>query len=70
MPGGAGDQARRASTGARRLATRTEVAAYLQVPMRTSYAWRYHVSADPDAPHNKIGVALQEAGLDPRQTGR
>jgi ABC-2 type transport system ATP-binding protein len=28
------------------------------------------VSADPDAARRRIGVALQEAGLDPRQTGR
>jgi ABC-2 type transport system ATP-binding protein len=28
------------------------------------------VSADPDAVRRGIGVALQEAGLDPRQTGR
>ena len=28
------------------------------------------VTADPDAARNRIGVALQEAGLDPRQTGR
>jgi len=28
------------------------------------------VTKDPDAARNKIGVALQEAGLDPRQTGR
>jgi ABC-2 type transport system ATP-binding protein len=28
------------------------------------------VDADPDATRQKIGVALQEAGLDPRQTGR
>jgi ABC-2 type transport system ATP-binding protein len=28
------------------------------------------VAADPDAARKKIGVALQEAGLDPRQTGR
>jgi ABC-2 type transport system ATP-binding protein len=28
------------------------------------------VAADPDAVRAKIGVALQEAGLDPRQTGR
>ena len=28
------------------------------------------VSADPDAVRRSIGVALQEAGLDPRQTGR
>jgi ABC-2 type transport system ATP-binding protein len=28
------------------------------------------VAGDPDAVRRKIGVALQEAGLDPRQTGR
>ncbi|WP_410959379.1 ATP-binding cassette domain-containing protein, partial [Salmonella sp. SAL4433] len=28
------------------------------------------VVADPDAVRRRIGVALQEAGLDPRQTGR
>jgi ABC-2 type transport system ATP-binding protein len=28
------------------------------------------VTRDPDAARHKIGVALQEAGLDPRQTGR
>jgi ABC-2 type transport system ATP-binding protein len=28
------------------------------------------VTADPDAVRQQIGVALQEAGLDPRQTGR
>jgi ABC-2 type transport system ATP-binding protein len=28
------------------------------------------VAADPDAVRQRIGVALQEAGLDPRQTGR
>ncbi len=28
------------------------------------------VAADPDLARRKIGVALQEAGLDPRQTGR
>jgi ABC-2 type transport system ATP-binding protein len=28
------------------------------------------VGADPDGVREKIGVALQEAGLDPRQTGR
>ena len=28
------------------------------------------VARDPDAVREKIGVALQEAGLDPRQTGR
>src|SRR5690242_12360820 len=28
------------------------------------------VAADPDGVRKRIGVALQEAGLDPRQTGR
>jgi ABC-2 type transport system ATP-binding protein len=28
------------------------------------------VMAEPDAARRRIGVALQEAGLDPRQTGR
>ncbi|MDP8967191.1 MAG: ATP-binding cassette domain-containing protein, partial [Actinomycetota bacterium] len=28
------------------------------------------VSREPDAARRRIGVALQEAGLDPRQTGR
>ena len=28
------------------------------------------VAGDPDATRRRIGVALQEAGLDPRQTGR
>ncbi|MFL5912642.1 MAG: ABC transporter ATP-binding protein, partial [Gaiellaceae bacterium] len=28
------------------------------------------VAADPDSVRGRIGVALQEAGLDPRQTGR
>src|SRR5918994_1580486 len=28
------------------------------------------VAADPDGTRRRIGVALQEAGLDPRQTGR
>src|SRR5687768_16399674 len=28
------------------------------------------VATDPDAVRRRIGVALQEAGLDPRQTGR
>jgi excisionase family DNA binding protein len=42
MPGGGrGDEAGRATTGARRLATPTEVATYLQVPVRTLYTWRY-----------------------------
>ena len=41
MRSDAEDQAARATTGARRLATPTEIAVYLQVPVRTLYAWRY-----------------------------
>ncbi len=40
-----GDEAASATTGARRLATPTEVAAYLQVRVRTPYTWRYQRKA-------------------------
>src|SRR3712207_7697200 len=30
----------------------------------------YDIASEPDAVRHRIGVALQEAGLDPRQTGR
>ncbi len=36
----------------------------------TAYVGGVDVAADPDAARRKIGVALQEAGLDDRQTGR
>ena len=36
----------------------------------TAHVAGVDVAADPDAARRKIGVALQEAGLDPRQTGR
>ena len=42
MQGGVRDEVGSATTGARRLATPTEVATYLQVPVRTLYTWRYH----------------------------
>jgi excisionase family DNA binding protein len=35
------DEVGRATSEARRLATPPEVAAYLQVPVRTLYTWRY-----------------------------
>jgi hypothetical protein len=41
MPSGVGEEAGRAAIGARRLTTPIEVAAYLQVPVRTLYTWRY-----------------------------
>ncbi|CAN5789172.1 ATP-binding cassette domain-containing protein [soil metagenome] len=36
----------------------------------SAYVAGVDVAAQPDAARRKIGVALQEAGLDPRQTGR
>jgi ABC-2 type transport system ATP-binding protein len=36
----------------------------------TAHVAGVDVAADPDGARHKIGVALQEAGLDPRQTGR
>jgi ABC-2 type transport system ATP-binding protein len=36
----------------------------------TAYVGGVDVAADPDGARRKIGVALQEAGLDDRQTGR
>jgi excisionase family DNA binding protein len=41
MLSGAGDGVGRAATGERRLATPSEVASYLQVPVKTLYTWRY-----------------------------
>ena len=36
----------------------------------TAHVAGVDVAAEPDEARRKIGVALQEAGLDPRQTGR
>ncbi len=36
----------------------------------TAHVAGVDVAADPDGARHRIGVALQEAGLDPRQTGR
>jgi len=41
MPGGVAGQTAGAATGVRRLATPSEMAAYLQVPVKTLYTWRY-----------------------------
>src|SRR3954470_6511409 len=42
----------------------------LTVTSGTAHVAGVDVVADPDGARRKIGVALQEAGLDPRQTGR
>jgi hypothetical protein len=41
MPSGAGDGTGGATTGERRLATPSEVASDIQVPVKTLYTWRY-----------------------------
>src|ERR1044071_3845867 len=42
----------------------------LSITEGTAYIAGIDVARDPDAVRKRIGVALQEAGLDPRQTGR
>lgn len=42
MLDGVAGEAGVAATRPRRLATPTDVAAYLQVPVKTLYTWRYH----------------------------
>src|SRR3954470_21161622 len=42
----------------------------LSVTSGTARVCGVDVAADPDDARGRIGVALQEAGLDPRQTGR
>ena len=42
----------------------------LSITSGTARVGGVDVAADPDAARRRIGVALQEAGLDPRQTGR
>ena len=58
-PNGAGK-----STTVRMLTTLTTITS------GRAYVAGVDVAADPHAARRKIGVALQEAGLDPRQTGR
>jgi ABC-2 type transport system ATP-binding protein len=58
-PNGAGK-----STTVRMLTTLTTITA------GTAQVAGVDVAADPDGVRRKIGVALQDAGLDPRQTGR
>ena len=42
----------------------------MRIPQGSAWVAGVDVVADPDGARQKIGVALQEAGLDPRQTGR
>jgi ABC-2 type transport system ATP-binding protein len=42
----------------------------LSITAGTAHVAGIDVARDPDAARRRIGVALQEAGLDPRQTGR
>jgi ABC-2 type transport system ATP-binding protein len=42
----------------------------MTIPQGAAMVAGIDVAADPDGARQKIGVALQEAGLDPRQTGR
>jgi ABC-2 type transport system ATP-binding protein len=42
----------------------------LSITSGTAHVAGIDVAADPDAVRRRIGVALQEAGLDPRQSGR
>src|SRR6185436_17220327 len=58
-PNGAGK-----STTVRMLTTLTTITA------GTATVAGVDVARDPDGTRRRIGVALQEAGLDPRQTGR
>ena len=42
----------------------------LSITSGTAHVAGVDVARDPDEARRRIGVALQEAGLDPRQTGR
>src|ERR671918_1722418 len=42
----------------------------MTIPQGSAMVAGIDVAADPDGARKRIGVALQEAGLDPRQTGR
>jgi ABC-2 type transport system ATP-binding protein len=42
----------------------------MSITSGTAHVAGIDVAAEPDAARRRIGVALQEAGLDPRQTGR
>jgi ABC-2 type transport system ATP-binding protein len=56
--------------GAGKSTTVKMVTTLLTITSGTAHVAGIDVARDPDAVRRRIGVALQEAGLDPRQTGR
>ena len=56
--------------GAGKSTTMKMLTTLLTITAGTARVAGVDVAADPDAARRRIGVALQEAGLDPRQTGR
>jgi ABC-2 type transport system ATP-binding protein len=56
--------------GAGKSTTMRMLTTLLSITSGTARVAGVDVAGDPDAVRRRIGVALQEAGLDPRQTGR
>jgi ABC-2 type transport system ATP-binding protein len=56
--------------GAGKSTTMRMLTTLLSITSGTATVAGVDVASDPDAVRHRIGVALQEAGLDPRQTGR
>ncbi len=56
--------------GAGKTTTVRMLTTLLSITAGTAHVAGLDVAREPDAVREKIGVALQEAGLDPRQTGR
>ncbi len=56
--------------GAGKSTTVRMVTTLLSITAGTAHVAGVDVAREPDAARRRIGVALQEAGLDPRQTGR
>jgi ABC-2 type transport system ATP-binding protein len=56
--------------GAGKSTTVRMVTTLLSITSGTAHVAGVDVAREPDAARRRIGVALQEAGLDPRQTGR
>jgi len=56
--------------GAGKSTTVRMVTTLLSITSGTAHVAGVDVEREPDAARRRIGVALQEAGLDPRQTGR
>jgi len=58
------------SNGAGKTTTVRMLTTLLSITAGSAHVAGLDVAREPDAVREKIGVALQEAGLDPRQTGR